>query len=198
MKKKLYLMRHGQTLFNERKKIQGSCDSPLTELGKKQARIAGLYFKENGITFDHAYSSTQERASDTLEIVTDGSIPYNRLKGIKEWNFGLFEGEPEYLNPKPALGKHTYGDFFVSYGGESDLDVQKRMSQTLIKVMEKDDHKNVLAVSHGGSCYMFFLQWAGDYPHNGHSQNCTIFEYEFENGQFTLINVIDHDFNKEV
>ena len=198
MKKKLYLMRHGQTLFNERKKIQGSCDSPLTELGKKQARIAGLYFKENGITFDHAYSSTQERASDTLEIVTDSNMPYTRLKGIKEWNFGLFEGEPEYLNPKPAPGKRTYGDFFVASGGEGDTDVQKRMSQTLIKIMERDDHKNVLAVSHGGSCYMFFLQWAGDYPHNGHSQNCTIFEYEFENGQFTLINVIDHDFDKEV
>ena len=34
MKKDLYLMRHGQTLFNVRRKIQGWCDSPLTELGK--------------------------------------------------------------------------------------------------------------------------------------------------------------------
>ncbi len=33
MKKTLYLMRHGQTLFNLRKKIQGSCDSPLTAEG---------------------------------------------------------------------------------------------------------------------------------------------------------------------
>ncbi|RAM11756.1 histidine phosphatase family protein, partial [Listeria ivanovii] len=28
MKKIVYLMRHGQTLFNERKKIQGFCDAP--------------------------------------------------------------------------------------------------------------------------------------------------------------------------
>lgn len=40
MKKTLYLMRHGQTLFNARKKIQGWCDAPLTELGIKQAKIA--------------------------------------------------------------------------------------------------------------------------------------------------------------
>lgn len=33
MKKTLYLMRHGQTLFNQRKKIQGFCDAPLTDLG---------------------------------------------------------------------------------------------------------------------------------------------------------------------
>lgn len=36
MKKKLYLMRHGQTLFNCQNKIQGWCDSPLTEEGIRQ------------------------------------------------------------------------------------------------------------------------------------------------------------------
>lgn len=60
-------MRHGQTLFNVRKKIQGSCDSPLTELGIQQAEIASTYF--NAIDLDHAYSSTAERSSDTLEIM---------------------------------------------------------------------------------------------------------------------------------
>ena len=36
MTKKLYLMRHGQTLFNQMHKIQGWCDSPLTEAGIKR------------------------------------------------------------------------------------------------------------------------------------------------------------------
>ena len=35
MKKTLYLMRHGQTLFNVQHKIQGWCDAPLTELGMR-------------------------------------------------------------------------------------------------------------------------------------------------------------------
>lgn len=34
--KDLYIMRHGQTLFNVRGKIQGWCDSPLTEEGKNK------------------------------------------------------------------------------------------------------------------------------------------------------------------
>ena len=51
MKKTLYLMRHGQTLFNLRKKIQGSCDSPLTDEGIRQAKVAGKYFQDNGIAF---------------------------------------------------------------------------------------------------------------------------------------------------
>ena len=39
--KTLYLMRHGQTLFNAQHKIQGWCDAPLTEIGIKQAEVAG-------------------------------------------------------------------------------------------------------------------------------------------------------------
>ena len=66
---KLYLMRHGQTLFNVLKRKQGWCDSPLTETGIAQACSAGRWFAEHGVTFDHAYSSTSERAVDTLELV---------------------------------------------------------------------------------------------------------------------------------
>ena len=95
MKKTLYLMRHGQTMFNVQKKIQGWCDSPLTELGIHQAQVAGEYFKKNHITFDHAYSSTSERCCDTLELITD--MPYTRIKGIKEMFYGELEGESERL-----------------------------------------------------------------------------------------------------
>jgi len=42
MAKTLYLMRHGQTLFNLRHKVQGWCDAPLTDFGIYQAKVAGL------------------------------------------------------------------------------------------------------------------------------------------------------------
>lgn len=88
MKKTLYLMRHGQTLFNQRKKIQGFCDAPLTDLGIKQAKIAGSYFKENNITFDQAYSSTSERACDTLELITDKKLStVERFERMEFWYF---------------------------------------------------------------------------------------------------------------
>lgn len=47
MTKKLYLMRHGQTLFNVQDRVQGACDSPLTELGIQQAlQVKDYFFKE--------------------------------------------------------------------------------------------------------------------------------------------------------
>ncbi|MDK7243681.1 histidine phosphatase family protein, partial [Neisseria subflava] len=78
----------GQTLFNLKGRIQGSSDSPLTDLGVQQAQAAGHYFTQHQIKFDSAVSSTQERASDTLEHAIPEQ-PYTRLKGLKEWSFGL-------------------------------------------------------------------------------------------------------------
>lgn len=77
----LYLMRHSQTLFNQLHRIQGASDSPLTQRGIEDAKEVGAYFKQQGIKFDHAYSSTQERACDTLEYITD------KTQGIKRVEF---------------------------------------------------------------------------------------------------------------
>ncbi len=74
MTKTVYLVRHGQTFFNFYHKVQGRCDSPLNETGIRQVEATRDYFKKKGIKFDKAFSSTQERASDTLEIITDRSI----------------------------------------------------------------------------------------------------------------------------
>jgi broad specificity phosphatase PhoE len=189
MKKTFYLMRHGQTLFNVRKKIQGACDSPLTEAGIQQAKIAGDYFKN--IPLDHAYSSTSERSSDTLELVLQNRLPYTRLKGLKEMNFGMFEGESEDLNPSD---KST---FFLNYGGESRDQVRKRMTATCTEIMEKEDHQEVLAVSHAGACLHFLSVWQdpSDVLRKGVT-NCCIFKYSYDANQksFELVDVIRPDF----
>ena len=83
-------MRHGQTLFNLEHKIQGWCDSPLTELGINQAKIAGRYFTDNQIKLDHCYANTSERACDTLELVTGGKAalyPAQGDQGMEFWPF---------------------------------------------------------------------------------------------------------------
>lgn len=190
MKKYLYLMRHGQTLFNVRRKIQGACDSPLTREGIRQALVAKEYFEKNQIIFDHAYASTQERACDTLELITN--MPYTRLKGLKEWNFGVFEGESEDLNPPADPIRKSYGEFFVQYQGESDLDVQDRVNRILTEVMDKEDHQNVLAVSHGGVCFMFGRRWTDSAL--GKFSNCCILKFEYEDGEFEFIEIINHQF----
>ena len=113
-------------------------------------------------------------------------MKYERLKGLKEWNFGLFEGESEDLNPKHP-NEITYGNFFVNFGGESNKEVEKRMRETLTEIMEKDGNNTFLAVNHGGT--YFFLKNAPDVPFTG-LPNCAIFKYEYEMVNLHLPNLL--------
>lgn len=185
--KRLYLMRHGETLFNVQHKIQGWCDSPLTLRGQQQALKAKEYLQKQHITFDHAYCSTSERCSDTLELITD--LPYQRLKGLKEQFYGELEGESERLNRH--LTPQDCETFYLQYGGESSNDVLKRMFQTLSDIMERNDHHHVLVVSHSGACFNFLraIQDPSEELKKGFGNGC-IFIYQYEKGQFQLQEVV--------
>ena len=187
MIKKLALMRHGQTLFNVRGKFQGVVDSPLTALGIQQAETVKPFLDNLPFQFDHAYSSSSERACDTLEIVTN--LPYTRLKGLKEWNFGILEGEPEYLHPP----FDQYDEYFSTHEGEGRMEVFNRINSTLCSIMEKEDHCNVIATSHGLAMKEFVTYWTKDNPSLVSSRfaNCIIFifDYDTETKTFTLIDV---------
>jgi len=196
MKKTFYLMRHGQTLFNIRRKIQGACDSPLTEVGIKQALIAKKYF--DNLDIDHFYCSTAERASDTLELII-GDQPYTRLKALKERDHGTFEGESEDLNPPPAAG---YDNVLPFYGGETTEQIIDRAANACIEFMEKEDHQNVLAVSHAGTCMTLLRHFLNEetdpkpkYFPDGFI-NCTVLKFGYENKTFTLEEIITHDFSE--
>ncbi|MGG5373056.1 histidine phosphatase family protein [Enterococcus sp. AZ196] len=196
MKKQLFLMRHGETLFNQLKKVQGACDSPLTEKGIEQAHQAREFFQENGIQFDHLYSSTQERACDTLEIITNNKS-YQRLKELKEMGFGSFEGEQQFLQPQ---GKEYFENFYLQFGGESMAMVQKRMTTALYQIMAQEDHQNVLAMSHNGACISFLQTiWQGDEADLIRSfPNCAIFILTYENHTFCLEDIIDPSIKKSI
>lgn len=189
--KRLFLMRHGQTLFNLQKRIQGACDSPLTALGKEQALAAKQYFEDRQLQFDAAFSSTQERASDTLELILPKGQIYMRLKGIKEWNFGEFEAQPEFLNPKRQPGAKSYGDYFVAYGGESADEVANRMKDTISNTLDSVDGENVIMVSHGGALWVFYLLLDLVKDPVPIMPNCGIYEYTYDKGQFDIFQIID-------
>ena len=187
MAKIVYMMRHGQTLFNQLKKIQGWCDSPLTELGREQAKQAKAYFDEAGIQFGQAFSSTQERACETLELICD--LPYQRVKGLKEWNFGRFEGEPEFLNPPLP-----YGDFFVTYGGESQEQLMLRVNDAMQQIMAAvDNDLPTLVVSHGAACRNFMRVWEHEAKTNTHQRlgNCCILKFLYDQSKFILLEIIN-------
>lgn len=186
---KLYLMRHGQTLFNTQKRVQGWCDSPLTEQGKEQALSAKTYFEEAGLTFDFAYASTQERARDTLELITD--TPFEQVKGLKEMNFGVFEAREEELLPKHRPGSKSFEDLLVPYGGEDIRQVGDRLATCLEALLENHDGQAILAVSHGAAMWGFILQQGMVLPDGFTFGNCAICQIHWDKDGFVLEKVIN-------
>ena len=96
------------------------------------------------------------------------------------------------MNPK-----FPYGDFFVNYGGESELGFQERISSTLLSIMQQENHDIVLAVAHGGVCDSFMRTWMHTslVDYKVCIGNCTLFKYEFDDDVFTCVDIIRHDFS---
>lgn len=146
----IYLVRHGQTLFNVHHKIQGTCDSPLTKLGIKQAKAVRNYFTRNNIKFDAAFCSTQERASDTLEIITNHQLPYTRLKQLREKSHGEYEGQDEFMLPW-RRGFSRKNDAM-----EPDAHVESRMENAITTIIDSTKNNNtILIVGHGTALRLF-------------------------------------------
>ena len=90
-----YVVRHGQTLFNVLQKVQGWCDSPLTERGIADAQALGRGLADTA--FDAAYASDSGRAMATLNevLALNASAPQARFDWrLREWCYGDLEGEP--------------------------------------------------------------------------------------------------------
>ena len=87
---KLYFVRHGETEWNVKKKIQGKTDIPLNENGIRQAKELACQLVEEDISVKHVYHSPQLRAAETARIAAEAlhatCIP---LDGLVEMNILL-------------------------------------------------------------------------------------------------------------
>lgn len=184
----LYLVRHGQTMFNEKRVIQGWCDAPLTSEGEGQAERIGRYFAREGIAFDHAYTSTLTRTQQTIERIVD--MPYERVEDLREWGFGAFEGERVDLMPP-----FPWGNFYVPFGGEGQMAVRARVSDALARIMEQPGHERVLVVSHGSACREFLTKWVpdGGFGCGKVPGSCSVMHFGFDKGVFELVEIIEQD-----
>ena len=108
-------------------------------------------------------------------------------------NFGKYEGQSEAMNPP-----YPYLDFFKKYaGGESQDDVLKRMVEAVGGIMEKEGHDSVLIVTHGAALANFARYYDEAAEEGAHYRpgikNCAIFHYEYKDGRFRCLEIIEQD-----
>ena len=105
---KLVLVRHGESDWNKQNRFTGWTDVDLSEKGLEEAKTAGELLKQEGFTFDIAYTSVLKRAIRTLWMVLDGMdlmwIPVVRDWRLNERHYGALQG----LNKAETAAK--FGD----------------------------------------------------------------------------------------
>jgi broad specificity phosphatase PhoE len=182
--KNIYLIRHGQSIFNlpDDKGVfttsGKSENAPLTEKGKKQAaalasKLLGKIQKEQEIVI---CSSTAVRAQETAKLLFDELSKHYKCtlgesyEGLLELGQGRWEGEPkdaayqaevkkwEALSPQEQLTTPKVPT------AESLHDVSGRALAAAQQIYDKHRAKLILIVAHHATMHALSLHWAGCTP----------------------------------
>ena len=106
--KRIVLLRHGESVWNQENRFTGWFDVDLTEKGMNEAREAGRLMKERGFAFELAYTSVLKRAIRTLWLALDQMdllwIPVTKSWRLNERHYGALQG----LNKAETAAK--FGD----------------------------------------------------------------------------------------
>ncbi|HSO17270.1 MAG TPA: histidine phosphatase family protein [Arthrobacter sp.] len=137
------LIRHGQTDWNAQRRLQGSTDIPLNDVGRDQARDAVEALA--GYDWDAIVSSPLSRAAETADLIAAGLglTAARRVPGLTERSFGPAEG----LQDGPELDAlRTPGGF---HGAEGEDEAADRGLAALEALAEEFRGGRVLVVTHG-------------------------------------------------
>jgi probable phosphoglycerate mutase len=151
----LYFVRHGETEYNRRRIMQGRrIDCSLNDTGRVQAKALAARFAD--VPLDAIYSSNLARAVETAGYVAahHPEIPRVRFPGLDEMSWGIYEGEAEserlqrMLDEMYAHWERGAYDVQVEEG-ESIYEVRDRALKAVESILEAQQGKTVLIVSHG-------------------------------------------------
>lgn len=161
---RIYITRHGQTQWNQERRLQGWKDAPLTELGIKQAEELGNRIKK--IDLDHIYCSPLGRTKKTAEIALDGkNIPLSLDERLKEINMGDWEGidaeKVKENHPKHYNLFWNSPDKYEPDTGESYIDIYDRVTDALDEIISKHSDENILIISHGCASKVMLAYFEG-------------------------------------
>lgn len=192
----LYIIRHGETIWNKAGKIQGYSDIPLNENGRSLAKTTGKALEN--VYFDKIFSSPLIRAYETAQLIRGNrNIEIETREELKEIGFGIMEGslyEEEMGNMESPIYKFfNHPDEYVPpEGGETIEHLCKRAADFLedkILPLEKSCER-VLIVAHGAMnkamlTYVKKLEkkdfWSGNFQ-----KNCAVTIIEIKDSKMNI------------
>jgi broad specificity phosphatase PhoE len=151
MSLRLYLLRHGETIYSQTGGYCGEIDPELTPEGTQMATaFAQIY---SSIPWTAIYVSPMKRTIATAKPLCDAvGIEMQLRDGLKEIRYGKWEGQTV------DFVKQNYPDDYIHWlaepawnpptGGETAVEIASRASLVIAEIQEKYPDGNVLVVSH--------------------------------------------------
>ncbi len=147
----LYLVRHGQSVGNEKRLFFGWSDHPLTELGRAQARQVADKLRE--VSFTRCCASDLARAWDTACICTEGrGVTPEPCPGLREQDMGeLEDADWERANQVFPRLPELLDDWYhvPPPGGEAPENMARRVGACVDEMVARGE--DTLLVAHNGS-----------------------------------------------
>jgi len=185
--KKIYLVRHAQSIGNAEGRIQGWFDSPLNELGRRQADCLARRLAAEA-SIDAIFASPLQRAAETAQII--GRVLNRSLNfedDLREYNMGPISGltlaEIEERFPERVLAFKENRRLSHLPGEEGEAMFMERVRLGMENIVRQvPEGQSILVVSHGGTLNTCLRQWLGV---NGHTRH----PFQFQNASVTLVEI---------
>ena len=156
------VVRHGETVANLNKVIQGQSDVPLSPAGEKQAELLAQRWRRR--RFDAVYTSDLSRAVRTAELIAPGMTPV-RTPDLREMDLGAWVGhttdEVAELYPEEWRAFRSCSIDCRATDGESRRELLARITRFFRAAAVRHEGQSVLVVTHGGALRAFFLMLMG-------------------------------------
>ena len=163
----IILIRHGETVWNQERRMQGHSDSPLSETGVRQAQLLARRLEQ--LEFGALYSSDSGRAHHTARSVAEVTGHEIVLEPrLRERHFGVFEGltgsEIEASFPADYARFRSRDQAHVIPGGESPMQFRARVFACLHEIAGRHARELVVVVTHGLVLDVFYRAALGIPP----------------------------------
>jgi broad specificity phosphatase PhoE len=179
----LLLVRHGETDWNATHRWQGFTGPPLNESGRRQAEELADKLAGSGIAA--VYSSDTIRAVETARVVAGRlGLDVQEDPRIREVNFGEWEGLTRHeINERYAGAFAAWEECKLAAptGGETDMEMAKRVLEALHAIAEAHGDEQVVVVTSGGPIRAVQAHAAGVEQefarlHFARADNCAVYE----------------------
>jgi broad specificity phosphatase PhoE len=193
----LLLVRHGQSTWNQERRIQGQLDPPLSDVGRRQAEQLGQRLA--GREFAGFYSSDLKRAAETAQLVSEAlNIAPKPMPELREIYLGQWEGlRTEDLAdrfPEAWASWAEEPNWDLVPGGEGSVAFEARVGRALDALFRRHPQGDVLVVTHGGVIQIALHHVVGR-PGRGifpfRIQNASVSVLERRNGRVVVSGVND-------